>query len=323
MDKQTRNKLSSIMTERRDTQIYAFLGNLRTSEVEVEDRPSYVYATVAFNGQILKVKNNKVPNRLRLPIVIGYPRGSHLLQVVSIWDVYPNFDVPEVPHHPHLWGESDNPAWIRKEQIMELLPTSLGDMTVRVNAGTYSIDGIFRTIATAIYDLSSYVPAGSEAKWVAVSADIDRNITYTEGASVDTRFLLTNENLPTLPVENALLFACKVYGGQEIIMQNLYDTDIFDPRFILAAPLPSEFPPSPGSPYYAIPMQGLYRWTGDGSTTTFELVDILEELSSVHDNSLLVDPLEVALSSDGTQVVFGTAPTAGHVVVADGIVRTA
>lgn len=58
------------------------------------------------------------------------------------------------------------------------------------------------------------------------------------------------------------------------------------------------------------------RWESGGGTT-FELPDIAEHLISAFDNGSLVDPLLYSLSSDRTQIVFDSAITATHVVVAD------
>lgn len=231
MDKQKRKKIASIMTERRDTMIPAFLGDLVNQVVEVEGEPSYVYATIAFTGQVIKVKNSRVPLRLRLPVIVGYPRGSHLLQVISIWDVYPNLDIPEVPHHDHTWGTSDNPAWILKKQILDLLPSAAGGMTIRVGGGDYAIDNVVNTLPTTDFDMTSYIPA-SGAKWVAVSVDIDGVATYTEGDVVGNRFLLSVQNLPAVSESMLFLFACKVYVGQTAIIDSTTTTDIYDPRFI-------------------------------------------------------------------------------------------
>jgi hypothetical protein len=59
---------------------------------------------------------------------------------------------------------------------------------------------------------------------------------------------------------------------------------------------------------------GLDRILGDGSTTAFNLADVAEYVTCVSDSGSVVDPSIYSLSSTRDQVVFGTAPTAGHVL---------
>jgi len=67
-------------------------------------------------------------------------------------------------------------------------------------------------------------------------------------------------------------------------------------------------------------LHGLNRWVADGALTSFELADIAEYLVDVTDNGSQVDMLIYSLSSDGTQLVFDTAPTAAHVIQAECVV---
>jgi hypothetical protein len=66
-------------------------------------------------------------------------------------------------------------------------------------------------------------------------------------------------------------------------------------------------------------ISGVSRWVSSGGTT-FDLPDVAEDLLMVFDNGSLVDPLIYSLSSDRTQVVFDSAVTSTHIVVADYIV---
>jgi predicted GH43/DUF377 family glycosyl hydrolase len=61
------------------------------------------------------------------------------------------------------------------------------------------------------------------------------------------------------------------------------------------------------------------RWSSGGGTT-FELLDVAEDLTGVFDNGSLVDPFTYSLSSDRTQLVFDSSITAGHIVVAQSII---
>lgn len=353
MDKRTRKKLEAIQVARSETEIYAFLGDLRTGQVEVDPNVfTHVYATVAFTGQVIKVRNYKYPNRFRLPVKIGGKDEAGVMQVIGIWKgIYPDLDLPEVPKHPHTWGQTENPAWIRKEQILELLPSAIGGMVVRVNAGYYGINGVIRAMPNTEFDMTAYIPSNG-AVWVSVSIDVDGNITYTTSTpAVENRALLEYTSVPVLGVEYRLLFSCRLYEGQTEVLHDEYSSDIFDPRFIQGSAVGSgvvidtdptmiadsdEVVPSQaavvdfvkhwvqelGSDLFANAAIGEYRWVADGSTTEFELTDIVEELKSVHDNSLMVDPFDVNLSDDGCRVIFLSAPVAGHVVLASGYLRS-
>lgn len=61
-------------------------------------------------------------------------------------------------------------------------------------------------------------------------------------------------------------------------------------------------------------IEGIFRALGDGSTTTFDLPDVAESLLFASDNGSVVDPLTYALGSARDQIVFASAPTAGHVL---------
>lgn len=67
-------------------------------------------------------------------------------------------------------------------------------------------------------------------------------------------------------------------------------------------------------------LHGLARWTGDGSTTTFELPDFAEYLELVFNGGSAVDPLNITLSDDRSQVTFSSAPTAANVLTATYVV---
>lgn len=65
---------------------------------------------------------------------------------------------------------------------------------------------------------------------------------------------------------------------------------------------------------------GLDRLLGDGSTTTFNLADLAEYVVDVSDAGSTVDPTLYSLSADLSQIIFGTAPTAGHVLTFEYVV---
>lgn len=61
-------------------------------------------------------------------------------------------------------------------------------------------------------------------------------------------------------------------------------------------------------------IHGLQRMLGDGSTTTFNLLDFAEYLEHVGVNGSFVDPLTFTLSADQSQITFDSAPGAGQVI---------
>lgn len=63
----------------------------------------------------------------------------------------------------------------------------------------------------------------------------------------------------------------------------------------------------------------LARWASGGGTT-YDLPDFAEYLIDASDNGSEVDPLTYSLSSDGSQLVFDSAITAGHIVTSKFIV---
>jgi len=227
MDKQSRNLIGDIQIARRDTRIPAFIGNLHTDEVKYDS--FRVYVTIHITGQVLKVRNQRSPNRLKWPVWVGYLPGSSLLQVLGSRDVYPDTSIPDIPEHNHTIGESDNPTWVRNEQILSGLPAPTGGMTVQLGGYWYYLDG-FKVINTQDFDLTSYVPAGN-ARWVNVEVGTDGTIYYEAGSDADSRPLLTPAEIPVTAYNRRLLFSVKTYAGQTRIGNNPSDPDIFDPRF--------------------------------------------------------------------------------------------
>lgn len=61
-------------------------------------------------------------------------------------------------------------------------------------------------------------------------------------------------------------------------------------------------------------LHGIQRIMGDGSTTTFELLDFAEYVDVVDDDGIQVDPAVYTLSEDRTQLAFTTAPLTGNVL---------
>lgn len=370
------NKLRQVIPAKKPEPLLAFLGNLYTGDLFVSPY-NYVemFATLAFSGQVVVVQNKSFPARYKYPVELSTSSGTEVLTVVGEWKIYPNANIPVLPFHPHTWGETENVAWIRKEQILELAPYVKEGMTVQVNSGTFIVGGVRRGFVYQEFDMTSYIPVAG-ARWVTCEIDDAGVITYTEGTLYDSRTLLDISNVPAVTNEKYLLFAVKVYYGQTELIFLPDNNDLYDPRLTWTADYPlsnyyvswtvSASDPTANDDvddgymplhlwmnsvnnkiYFLVdntagaavwvaiedmagvggtgtenpypPLQpGLCRWVANGSDTEFDFIDIMESIENLFDNSLLVDPIEYDLSADGTKVVFGAAPTAGHVIVASG-----
>lgn len=234
--RKARKKLQSIVTTRKNAEMYAFLGDLYTGELFVRaGNYTRMYATIAFTGQVIKVRNKKFPARFKYPVKLGHVPGSAEIEVMDEWrGIYPNLDLPHLPFHPHTWGETENVAWIRKEQIMELSPFVKEGMIVLVNSGSFVINGVRRGFMYQEFDMTSYIPA-SGARWVTCEIDNTGAITYTEGTLYDSRTLLDISNVPAVSDNKYMLFAVKVYYGQTELMFMPDNNDLYDPRLTWAS----------------------------------------------------------------------------------------
>lgn len=116
------------------------------------------------------------------------------------------------------------------------------------------------------------------------------------GAPASATYLTENDETATLPNSRQLLAGTNV----------TFDDSVAGQRTVSASGGSSS---SSGGH-----LHGLMRILGDGATTVFNLLDIAEYLEHIADNGAIVDPLNVTLSADRSQVTFSAAPTAGHVL---------
>lgn len=307
-----------------------FLGK-RDGTIEVPGLSSYVYIRMA-NGEVLTAFNQRVPNIFNLPVYFGYdPAAPKLFQVLSIRPVFTtqsNQDraLPEIPDHDHTWPARLT-TWVRGEQFLPGLVQAKGGMIVCIYPFYLrKMDGTYIYIPYTELDLTSYIPTeGFTAVLIAV--DNEGNFVLTSSASVSSIDAVTEELIPVS--DDFSLAAVRMAFGMSSIRQEEYYNDIFDLRFGRHVIGGATWGKITGNIFDQIDLflfsgghtHGGYRWVADGIRTIFELVDVLEVLLAVYDNSLRVDPLDSELSADGTQIVFAIAPTAGHIIIADGIMR--
>jgi hypothetical protein len=228
------NNLSKIkkafvkLSTRKDIEIPAFLGDL--SGTVIADANSNVYV-VLFNGQVMTVRNVRVPNVSRLPVVIGYEGNNpNLLQVLRARDAFDapsHVDLPAHAEKNHAWPNVDT-LWVRGEQILPglAIPSAL---TVQLVGFVYYLSG-FHLLDNQTIDLSAQVPA-TGAKYILVEVDTSGVISFNVGSAVASREVLTPADIPTPTANKMPLFAVKMYVGQTEILKSLLQSDIVDLRW--------------------------------------------------------------------------------------------
>jgi len=332
--KKLSSKLNQIAQRDLGVEIPAFLGDLN-GLVKADDNNN-VYV-VLLNGQVETVKNSVVSNIPRMPVVIGYKPKSSVLEVLRLRDVYDNPPYVDVPNHAEkTHGEYDvDPARVTNGQILPGLAFPIaGTLTVQFFGMVYYLDG-WHILTDKVLDFTDEIPLTAGAHFVLAEVDSAGVISFRSGDTVAAVEMLTYEDIPILSVTKAALFAVAVYYGQTEIRKTKSYTDIFDLRFAGAATggiasvvdwvdvinAPDTYPPTQAT-WDAINAigeghtHGTFRWSAAGGTT-FDLPDFASELIAAYDNALRVDPTQIDLSSDRTQIVFSTAPTAGHAITAD------
>lgn len=226
--KKINKSFKKLLSTRKDVEIPAFLGNLAGTVKADNDSNVYV---VLFNGEVVTVRNVRVPNVSRLPVVIGYDSNNPtLLQVIRARNTFVNPIYPDVPEHSaatHQWPNPDV-LWVRGEQIMPGLAIPSG-LTVEFVGFVYYLSGWY-LLENQTIDLSGEVPA-SGANYVLVEVDNAGAITFNAGASVASREVLTHDDIPTPTANKMPLFAVKMYVGQTEILKSLLQSDIVDLRW--------------------------------------------------------------------------------------------
>jgi len=211
--------------------------------VEVSERPGYVYVRVGSEELVGQAYNNRVPNRENLPIIIGYSSEQPtLFQVLSIREVYAGADsghspIPQVVahHKSHELGNADDGSdvvWVQKQQVLPLLayPTSPSSLSINVAGDWYAWDDGWNYFSGGVADLSGYVPASmSDALYVLISIDGATNaIQYTAGSSLVPGAALADQ-IPSAPSGSVPVVAVYLTGGTTAIeWDNLYDVHLFN-----------------------------------------------------------------------------------------------
>lgn len=232
MKRAIQKSLARLIIDNKNIEIPAMMGN--ASGTVKADRFGGVYVLLT-SGEVLTVKNNRVPNVPRLRVVIGYDKSEpNRLQVLRVRKAYASgTPYPEIVNHAdasHTWPGYDT-VWIRGEQILPGLFIPYSGLTVHVTGFVYFINGSgFRQLADQSIDLTAYIPA-TGAKYLLIEVDADGVLQYSLSAAVDSREMLSPENIPIPSVDFYPLIAIKVYTGQTQFLKTSLLSDFTDLRW--------------------------------------------------------------------------------------------
>lgn len=216
--------INGLLVSRKDVEVPALLGN-KSGTIKADNNGN-VYVTF-MDGETIIVQNKTVPNQ-RHWVIVGHKNDA--LHVLRSWDVFVSSALPDLPEHDHTWGKTSNPAWIRKEQIMDGLAVPGTGLTVEFYGFWFALNGTPHAIANQTIDLSAEIPT-SGAQWCNVEADEDSLITFNAGTNKAAKELLLPEDIPATAADKRLLFSVKTYFGQTEFVKNLTENDFYDPRF--------------------------------------------------------------------------------------------
>jgi hypothetical protein len=217
------------LSKRKDIEMPGFLGNL--GGVVQADNFQNVYVTL-WNGEVVTVNNQRVPNIRRLPVIVGYDATNpNMRQVLRSREAFPDKHFKDIALHAktHEWGELDT-LWIRAQQFLPGLIVPNDDLSVHYTGGWYFLNG-WHVLPAQDIDLSANVP-DSGAIFVLPEVDEDGVITLAEGSAADSRSVLTNTNIPSQSDnKKSLKYAIKLYEGQTTVLETKTDSDLVDLRW--------------------------------------------------------------------------------------------
>lgn len=306
-------KVESVRTSAKQV---AFLGHMYEDGL-VKAGKGKVYVTLN-TGQVVKIRNNRVPNRWGWFVEIGYEGKNTVKQVLRMIDIWDSAETPEVPEHwsTHEWGGPDS-AWIRLEQIKPgvAMPDPDNPLMVQFYGMPYFVNGKYRIIDSQLVDMESEIPV-SGAEWVNVEVDENRELSFNHGDNSGSAELLSPEDIPATDPLKKLLFSVKMYVGQTRIYKNLQRNDIFDPRlsgFATGGVANSvEWEEILEKPDWVDAIQSgqlfeyieIERWSALEGDDTFDYPDFVLDIISVEVNGITQDPFTYSLSEDGDQVIL-------------------
>lgn len=209
----------------------AFLGDANGTVKTTNRR---VYARL-YNGDIIELVNQRVPNVPDRPVLIGYdPLNPNTLQVLGSWEVYQDDletygDVGE-HHATHEWDGPDT-TWIRGEQFRPFLVTPYSGLTVQIFGGLLLGPYGWVTVSEQTMDLSAYQPTAG-AVYLLLQVDLSTgDVEVKEGFPVSDKNVLTDEEIPDPDDEYYPLAIVRLYDGQDELHYTRTNNDFKDPRW--------------------------------------------------------------------------------------------
>lgn len=307
------------------TSLIAKVGDA-SGDIWISNRPGYIHAR-GFDGTYYQVYSDIKDLKNGQVIRIGTLQSNKkTFRVLEVWNAQSRPNPQEVELHGSdhsLGGRDVTPVWMGQFMWWNTLPVP-GTLTIQVYAPNRAQeDGTLLPAELLTFDLSSYsslIPPEGGAFYLMVEVS-DGEVNLVPGELQDNRLLLFPSAIPGPSPTAFRIAAFALYGQTEWSLSSVW-SDFMDLRLV-DYQRRDEYNPSPNSNYYAIPMVGLYRWAAHDSEDTYEFTDLVENILSVHINGNLVDPVEIELSSDGTQMVLLEGPPPdGHIIVAQALVRS-
>lgn len=285
--------------------------------INVPGRPLFIYARLQGDpSRLVSAFNPFLALAEDVPIILlkKYDRNrvvGYEVQGISSEVQWGGFTPVTYPPHAHS-HETDgsgtggwDPVFVFPRMLTMLLVNAqlAPDLTVRVGAGYYSINGELYYYAGG--NSGAFTPPGSGARYDVLTLDASGVLHIEVGALAvpPVAFTLEPDRVP--------LAAVYLVFGQTTITEG----DLFDvrPFFSIA---------SGGGGGGASHAHALMRWEASAAQTDFTLPDTALQLETVSDNGVISDPLTYDLSADGTTLVFTSGRTATHIILATYIVAS-
>lgn len=244
MSKQIRRIRQNLDKQLDSLAFHGFLAKLgnRTKQVStgVADQ---VYVTT-FEGQVIKVRNRRVPNNAGEIVIVGtdqYSGGK--VEVLSLYNIQRSTSdgtTPAtflVPPHSHNYYTSPNSVtWVEDAQVMPInvLPY-LGSTTVRVYPGLMRKSAAPGWVAIPSQDVAllAAIPS-SGALWVTLQGNDNGTVDYVMGSPAADRASLTAADIPESTTGRPLMHIV-LEADRTTLYRNKYVNDFLDPRFATGA----------------------------------------------------------------------------------------
>lgn len=324
--KRVQTSVSKRLTREYDpelTTILAKVGDVN-GKVWVSNRPGYIHAR-AFDGSYLQAYSEIRDLKYNQLVRLGTTQANkRVFKVLEIWSAQGRALSPHLESHGSdhsLGGRDVVSVWLGQIMWWNAQPIR-GSLSVKVYCPPrMKLSGEILPPEIRELDLSVYTPpVGGYYLLVEV---LDGQPQIVQGDTYPDKNLLSLDAIPPAS-PGAFRLAAFAYYGQSAWVLTTTWSDFVDLRLSdygwsswdRVSDKPSEFEPKPYSDYYTISSLETHRIVSDGGTI-YEMPDFVERIISVYDNSLRIDPIEISLSDDYSQMILNTGPTVGHVLVVE------